>query len=162
MHDQMQRLRRVTAVLEGDLQRPPTIEEIAEAGAWSVAEVKRIQNLKRTLDRTVSVDSPIGEEDNSTLGDVIVDVDTNTEEQAGRTLMANQLEQVIDTLPHREAMIIRERMGLVDGEPKTLDFIGQVWGVSRERIRQIEKLALTKMAHPSRSAHLPDSLSINE
>ena len=107
----------------------------------------------------VSLETPIGEEDASHLGDFIEDKDaTSPEQHASYELLKEQLEEVLDTLTDREENVLRLRFGLDDGRTRTLEEVGKVFGVTRERIRQIEAKALRKLRHPSRSNQLKDFL----
>ena len=129
--------------------REPTPEEIAKEMEISVEKVMEIQKIAQD---PVSLETPIGEEDDSHLGDFIQDEDSPApQDSAAHTLLREQLEEVMDTLTPREAMVLKLRFGLEDGKARTLEEVGKQFDVTRERIRQIEAKALRKLRHPSRS-----------
>ena len=131
-------------------------EEIAEEMQLPVEKVREIMKIAQ---EPVSLETPIGEEEDSHLGDFIPDEDAPAPaEAAAFMLLKEQLEDVLDTLTDREEKVLRLRFGLDDGRPRTLEEVGQVFGVTRERIRQIEAKALRKLRHPSRSKKLKDYL----
>ena len=137
--------------------REPTPEEIAKEMEISVERVMEIQKIAQD---TVSLETPIGEEDDSHLGDFIQDEDSPApQDSAAHTLLREQLEEVMDTLTPREAMVLKLRFGLEDGKARTLEEVGKQFDVTRERIRQIEAKALRKLRHPSRSKKLRDYMS---
>ena len=137
--------------------REPTPEEIAKEMEISVERVMEIQKIAQD---PVSLETPIGEEDDSHLGDFIQDEDSPApQDSAAHTLLREQLEEVMDTLTPREAMVLKLRFGLEDGKARTLEEVGKQFDVTRERIRQIEAKALRKLRHPSRSKKLRDYMS---
>ena len=134
--------------------REPTPDEIAEEMDLPVEKVMEIQKIAQD---PVSLETPIGEEDDSHLGDFIQDEDSPApQDSAAHTLLREQLEEVMDTLTPREAMVLKLRFGLQDGKARTLEEVGKQFDVTRERIRQIEAKALRKLRHPSRSKKLRD------
>jgi len=136
--------------------RDPSAEEIAEVLNMPVEKVREIL---RVAQEPVSLETPIGEEEDSHLGDFIPDDDALAPaDAASMLLLKEQLEEVLNTLTDREAMVLRLRFGLEDGHPRTLEEVGSTFGVTRERIRQIEAKALRKLRHPSRSKKLKDFL----
>jgi RNA polymerase primary sigma factor len=140
-----------------DLGREPTHEELARAMDITPQKVLEIQRYAR---EPLSLDQTIGEEVDSPLGDFIHDPEAMlTIEAVSFTLLQKHLHSVLATLSEREANIVRLRFGLIDGRPRTLDEIGDVHGVTRERIRQIETKAMAKLRHPSRSQALRDYLN---
>ena len=145
---------KVTRTLMQKLGREPTIEEIAEEMGLSVAKVVEIQ---RTAQDPISLETPMGEEDDGKMADVIVDESAKSPvDSATQSLLREQLLAVIDTLTPREQEVIRQRYGLMDGRQKTLEEVGKEFSVTRERIRQIEAKALRKLKHPNRSKRLTD------
>ena len=134
--------------------REPTPEEIAKEMEISVERVMEIQKIAQD---PVSLETPIGEEEDSHLGDFIQDEDSPApQDSAAHTLLREQLEEVMETLTPREAMVLKLRFGLEDGKARTLEEVGRQFDVTRERIRQIEAKALRKLRHPSRSKKLRD------
>jgi RNA polymerase primary sigma factor len=147
---------RVSRQLLQDLGREPTDEEVAKEMGITT---DKIQEIKKIGQDPVSLDTPIGEENDSLLGDFIEDKDAMAPaDSAAFKLLKEQLEDVLDTLTEREENVLRLRFGLDDGRTRTLEEVGQVFGVTRERIRQIEAKALRKLRHPSRSKRLKDFL----
>ena len=137
--------------------REPTPEEIAKEMEISPEKVMEIQKIAQD---PVSLETPIGEEDDSHLGDFIQDEDSPApQDSAAHTLLKEQLEEVMNTLTPREAMVLKLRFGLEDGKARTLEEVGKQFDVTRERIRQIEAKALRKLRHPSRSKKLRDYMS---
>lgn len=156
MVETINKLGRVNRQLVQELGREPTIEELAEGMGMSSDRVREI--MKVALE-PVSLETPIGEEDDSHLGDFIPDEDALAPaEAASAQLLREQLEYSLDTLTSREEKVLRLRFGLDDGRSRTLEEVGQIFGVTRERIRQIEAKALRKLRHPSRSKRLKDYL----
>lgn len=156
MVETINKLIRVQRQLLQDLGREPTPEEIAEDMDLTPEKVREILKIAQ---EPVSLETPIGEEDDSHLGDFIEDQDaTSPSEHAAYELLKEQLEDVLDTLTDREENVLRLRFGLDDGRTRTLEEVGKVFGVTRERIRQIEAKALRKLRHPSRSKRLKDFL----
>ncbi len=139
------------------LGREPTPEEIAKEMDISVERVMEIQKIAQD---PVSLETPIGEEDDSHLGDFIQDDESPApHDSAAYTLLKEQLEEVMSTLTSREAKVLKLRFGLEDGKARTLEEVGRVFDVTRERIRQIEAKALRKLRHPSRSKRLKDYMN---
>ena len=156
MVEVINKLGRIQRELLQDLGREPTPEELAKEMDIPPEKVLEIQQYSR---EPVSLDQTIGDEGDSQLGDFIEDSEAVVAADAvSHTLLQEQLIQVLDTLSDREAGVVRLRFGLSDGQPRTLDEIGQVYGVTRERIRQIESKTMSKLRHPSRSQVLRDYL----
>ena len=156
MVETINKLIRVNRQLLQELGRDPTPEEIAEEMDIPVERVREIQKIAQ---EPVSLETPIGEEEDSHLGDFIEDDDAPAPaEAASFLLLKEQLEEVLQTLAPREEKVLRLRFGLDDGRARTLEEVGQEFGVTRERIRQIEAKALRKLKHPSRSRKLRDYL----
>ena len=156
MVETINKLIRVQRQLLQDLGREPSPEEIAEDMDLTPEKVREILKIAQ---EPVSLETPIGEEDDSHLGDFIEDQDaTSPSDHAAYELLKEQLEDVLDTLTDREENVLRLRFGLDDGRTRTLEEVGKVFGVTRERIRQIEAKALRKLRHPSRSKRLKDFL----
>jgi RNA polymerase primary sigma factor len=156
MVETINKLIRVQRQLLQEKGRDPTPEEIADQMGITVERVREIQKVAQ---EPVSLETPIGEEEDSHLGDFIEDEDAPAPaEAAGYQLLKEQLEEVLDTLTNREEKVLRLRFGLSDGRARTLEEVGQVFGVTRERIRQIEAKALRKLRHPTRSKKLRDYL----
>ena len=147
-------LARVQRQLTLELNREPSEDEIAEKMGTSVEKVREIYKISQD---PVSLETPIGEEDDSHLGDFIKDEhNMSPEEYATNEMLKDEISEVLLTLTEREEKVIRLRFGLEDGKPRTLEEVGQMFGVTRERIRQIEAKALRKLRHPSRSRKLRD------
>ena len=156
MVEVINKLGRIQRELLQDLGREPTPEELAKEMDISPEKVLEIQQYAR---EPISLDQTIGDEGDSQLGDFIEDSEAVVAVDAvSFTLLQDQLRSVLDTLSEREAGVVRLRFGLTDGLPRTLDEIGQVYGVTRERIRQIESKTMSKLRHPSRSQVLRDYL----
>ena len=156
MVETINKLIRVSRQLLQTLGREPTPEEIAKEMDISVDRVREIMKIAQ---EPVSLETPIGEEEDSHLGDFIEDQDAPAPADAASfMLLKEQLEEVLDTLTPREEKVLRLRFGLDDGRARTLEEVGQNFGVTRERIRQIEAKALRKLRHPSRSRKLKDFL----
>ncbi len=156
MVETINKLIRVQRQLLQDLGREPTPEEIARGMDLSPEKVREILKISQ---EPVSLETPIGEEEDSQLGDFIEDQEAEVPADAASfSLLQEQLREVLDTLSERERKVIELRFGLIDGHPRTLEEVGRVFGVTRERIRQIESKTLSKLRHPSRSAKLKDYL----
>ncbi|MBP2659898.1 MAG: polymerase, sigma 70 subunit, RpoD [Firmicutes bacterium] len=156
MVETINKLIRVSRQLLQELGREPQPEEIAKEMDISVERVREIMKIAQ---EPVSLETPIGEEEDSHLGDFIEDQDAPAPaEAASFMLLKEQLEEVLETLTPREEKVLRLRFGLDDGRARTLEEVGQHFGVTRERIRQIEAKALRKLRHPSRSKKLKDFL----
>ena len=156
MVETINKLIRIQRQLLQDLGREPLPEEI---GAEMDMPTEKVRNILKIAQEPVSLETPIGEEDDSHLGDFIEDQDaTSPADHAAYEMMKKQLENVLDTLTDREENVLRLRFGLDDGRTRTLEEVGKVFGVTRERIRQIEAKALRKLRHPSRSKQLKDLL----
>lgn len=156
MVETINKLIRVSRQLLQELGRDPLPEEIAKEMNMSIDKVREIMKIAQ---EPVSLETPIGEEEDSHLGDFIPDDDAPApSEMASFTLLKEQLMDVLDTLTSREEKVLRLRFGLDDGRPRTLEEVGKVFDVTRERIRQIEAKALRKLRHPSRSKKLKDFL----
>ena len=157
MYEQINRLARVSRQLVQELGRDPTVEEIAEELGVSPKKVERTIKVSQ---RPLSLEMPVGEEDDSFLGDFIEDSDApSPTDQASQQLLRDQIEDIFVSLTPREVRILQLRFGLVDGYSYTLEEVGKKFGVTRERIRQIEAQALGRLRHPSRSRKLRDFLS---
>jgi len=157
MYEQINRLARVSRQLVQELGRDPTMEEIAEGLGVSPKKVERTIKVSQ---RPLSLEMPVGEEDDSFLGDFIEDSDApSPTDQASQQLLRDQIDDIFVSLTPREVRILQLRFGLVDGYSYTLEEVGKKFGVTRERIRQIEAQALGRLRHPSRSRKLRDFLS---
>ncbi len=157
MVETINKLARVQRQLTQELNREPTDEEIAKKLNISVDKVREVYKISQD---PVSLETPIGEEDDSHLGDFIKDERTmSPEEYATIEMLKEELSGVLLTLTEREEKVLRLRFGLDDGQCRTLEEVGQVFNVTRERIRQIEAKALRKLRHPSRSRRLKDFLT---
>ncbi|WP_268913129.1 RNA polymerase sigma factor RpoD [Lentilactobacillus sp. SPB1-3] len=156
MVETINKLIRIQRLFLQDLGREPLPFEI---GAEMVMPTEKVREILKIAQEPVSLETPIGEEDDSHLGDFIEDQDaTSPADHAAYELLKEQLEGVLDTLTDREENVLRLRFGLDDGRTRTLEEVGKVFGVTRERIRQIEAKALRKLRHPSRSKQLKDFL----
>jgi RNA polymerase primary sigma factor len=156
MVETINKLIRISRQLLQSLGREPTAEEIAEEMEMSP---ERVREIIKIAQEPVSLETPIGEEEDSHLGDFIEDQDAPAPaEAASFRLLKEQLEDVLNTLTPREEKVLRLRFGLDDGRARTLEEVGQIFNVTRERIRQIEAKALRKLRHPSRSKKLKDFL----
>jgi RNA polymerase primary sigma factor len=156
MVETINKLVRIQRQLLQDLGREPTPEEIGKEMELPPERVREIQKLSQ---EPVSLETPIGEEDDSNLGDFIEDSDAVVPiDAASFILLQEQLDSILHTLSEREKKVIQLRFGLTDGHPRTLEEVGKEFGVTRERIRQIESKTLSKLRHPSRSQKLRDYL----
>ena len=156
MVEVINKLARVQRQMLQDLGREPTPEELARELDMTPEKVVEVQKYGR---EPISLHTPLGEEGDSEFGDLIEDSEAIVPADAvSFTLLQEQLDSVLDTLSDRESGVVKMRFGLTDGQPKTLDEIGKVYGVTRERIRQIESKTMSKLRHPSRSQVLRDYL----
>lgn len=156
MYEQINRLTRTSRQLVQELGRDPTTEEIAEELGVSP---RKVEHIMRVSQRPLSLEMPVGEEEDSYLGDFIEDEDADSPgEAAGQQLLREVIDEIFQSLTPREVRILQLRFGLVDGYCYTLEEVGKKFGVTRERIRQIEAQALSRLRHPSRSRKLRDYL----
>ena len=156
MVETINKLARIQRQLTIELNREPSEEELAQKMGTSVEKIREIYKISQ---EPVSLETPIGEEDDSHLGDFIKDESNmSPEEYATNEMLKDEISDVLLTLTEREEKVIRLRFGLEDGKSRTLEEVGQLFGVTRERIRQIEAKALRKLRHPSRSRKLRDYL----
>lgn len=156
MVETINKLARIERQLTLELNREPTEEELSKKMGLSVDKIRDIYKISQ---EPVSLEIPIGEEEDSHLGDFIPDeTNMSPEDFAINELLKDEISEVLLTLTEREEKVIRLRFGLEDGRPRTLEEVGQLFGVTRERIRQIEAKALRKLRHPSRSRKLKDYL----
>ncbi len=156
MVEHMNRVLRVQRQLAQELEREPTIDEIAEKVALTP---DRVRDIQRIAQDPLSLDSPLGEEDDSNLGDFIPDLAADAPaDVATRMMLAAAVEEALDELSEREKEVVRMRFGLIDGQARTLEEVGKEFGVTRERIRQIEAKTLAKLRHPQRSQKLKEFL----
>ena len=154
MVETINKLARIQRQLTLELNREPTEEELAEKMHTTVDKIRDIYKISQ---EPVSLETPIGEEEDSHLGDFIKDErNVSPEEYATNEMLKDEISKVLLTLTEREEKVIRLRFGLEDGKSRTLEEVGQLFGVTRERIRQIEAKALRKLRHPSRSRKLKD------
>jgi RNA polymerase primary sigma factor len=157
MYEQINRLTRTSRQLVQELGRDPTTEEIAEELGVTP---KKVEHIMRVSQRPLSLEMPVGEEEDSYLGDFIEDEDADSpQDAAGQQLLREVIDEIFQSLTPREVRILQLRFGLVDGYCYTLEEVGKKFGVTRERIRQIEAQALSRLRHPSRSRKLRDYLS---
>jgi RNA polymerase primary sigma factor len=156
MVEHMNRLTRMRRQMHQELEREPTVEELA---VKLQLEPERVRELLRISQDPLSLDSPVGEEDESNLGDFIMDSSTDgPADAATKTMLTEAVEDVLGELSEREQEIVRMRFGLDGGQAKTLEEVGKQFGVTRERIRQIEAKTLAKLRHPQRSHRLREFL----
>ncbi len=154
MVETINKLNRIERQLIQDLGREPTTKELAEKMDMSEEKIREIQKVSQD---PVSIDKPVGEEEDSHLGDFIAsDEAASPDEVVSRELLKEELLVTLNTLSDREAKVLRRRFGLDDGRQRTLEEVGREFGVTRERIRQIEAKAIRKLRHPSRSKKLKD------
>ncbi|WP_088363572.1 RNA polymerase sigma factor RpoD [Bacillus cereus] len=155
MYDTINRLRKYNKELTQEFGREPTIKEIAEK--MELTEEKVAEIYKIALD-PISMETSIGDDDDSTLNEFISDNRPDPDAYTKESMLKETIDDVLESLTPQEALVVRLRMGLDDGETKTLDQIGKIFNLTRERIRQIEERALRKLRHPSRSQKLRDFL----
>ena len=156
MIEQINKVVRESRQLMQRLGREPTDEEIAEQLGWNIPRVKQVKNVAR---EPISLETPIGEEEDSILGDFIEDKEVeNPATKTAFTLLQEQLQEVLETLPSREQEVLKMRFGLDDGYSLTLEEVGLYFNVTRERIRQIEAKALRRLRHPRRANGLREYL----
>jgi len=156
MVESINKVHRVQRQMLQELEREPTVEELAEKVDMSPARVREILRISQD---PLSLDSPVGEEDDSNLGDFIEDQQAEAPaEMAARMMLNTAVEEALSELNEREKAVVRMRFGLDDGQPRTLEEVGREFGVTRERIRQIESKTLAKLRHPHRSQKLRDYL----
>ncbi|HNP89551.1 MAG TPA: RNA polymerase sigma factor RpoD [Candidatus Woesebacteria bacterium] len=155
MVETINRLIRTSRKLMQDLGREPSPEEIAEKMAISTSRVREIMKISQD---TTSLETPVGDDEDSILGDFIADTAPSPYDTASRQLLKDNINEVLETLSGREANVLRYRFGLGGERPMTLEEVGKKFGVTRERIRQIEAKALRKLKHPSRRKKLQDYL----
>jgi len=157
MVETINKLVRTQRQLIQELRREPTPEEVA---VRMEITVEKVQIIQKVAQEPISLENPVGEEEDSTLGDFIPDQDTLTPlEFTSKEMLKRELDEVLETLTDREEKVLRMRFGLLDGRTRTLEEVGREFGVTRERIRQIEAKALRKLRHPSRSKKLKDFMS---
>ncbi len=158
MVETINKMKRIYRQLEKEKDREPTDEEIAEEMDMEVDKVREIRKISQDQ-QPISLDAPIGEEEDSYLGDFIENDDALTpDDAASYSLLREKLDEVLDTLTDREKRILELRFGIEDGRSRTLEEVGKEFGVTRERIRQIEAKALRKLRHPTRSKEIKDYL----
>jgi RNA polymerase primary sigma factor len=157
MYEQINRLTRTSRQLVQELGRDPTTEEIAERLGVTP---RKVEQIIRVSQRPLSLEMPVGEEEDSYLGDFIEDAEADSPtDSASQTMLRQVIDEIFESLTPREVRILQLRFGLVDGYSYTLEEVGKKFGVTRERIRQIEAQALGRLRHPSRSRKLRDYLS---
>ena len=155
MVETINRFIRTSRKLMQELGREPTPEEV---GKEMEIDPEKVREIIKVSQEPTSLEAPVGEEKDSTLGDFIPDEEIRPEDQASAELLKSHLAEVLDTLNDREKKVLRLRFGLDDGRQRTLEEVGREFGVTRERIRQIEAKALRKLRHPTRSKKLKDYL----
>jgi RNA polymerase primary sigma factor len=156
MVESINKVHRIQRTMLMELEREPTVEELAERADLTAERVREIMQI--SMD-PLSLDSPVGEEDDSNLADFIGDVNADAPaEAATKTLLNQAVLEALEELNEREQAVMRLRFGLEDGQARTLEQVGQEFGVTRERIRQIESKTLAKLRHPHRSQKLRDYL----
>ncbi len=156
MVESMNRVLRIQRQMHQDLEREPTLDELA---VQSGLDIERVREILRISQDPLSLDSPIGEEDDSNLADVIADSTAEAPADAAtRRMLVRAVEEALSELSEREQEVVKMRYGLIDGQAKTLEEVGREFGVTRERIRQIEAKTLAKLRHPQRSQKLKEFL----
>ncbi|MEB3225147.1 MAG: RNA polymerase sigma factor RpoD [Synechococcus sp.] len=153
LYETISRIKKTTKILSQELGRKPTEEEIAERMEMTI---EKLRFIAKSAQLPISLETPIGKEEDSRLGDFIEADGETPEDQVSKSLLREDLENVLDTLSARERDVLRLRYGLDDGRMKTLEEIGQIFNVTRERIRQIEAKALRKLRHPNRNSILKE------
>lgn len=153
LYETISRIKKTTKILSQSLHRKPTEEEIAEEMEMTI---EKLRFIAKSAQLPISLETPIGKEEDSRLGDFIEADGETPEDEVSKNLLREDLENVLDTLSPRERDVLRLRYGLDDGRMKTLEEIGQIFNVTRERIRQIEAKALRKLRHPNRNSILKE------
>lgn len=153
LYETISRIKKTTKILSQERGRKPTEEEIAE---YMEMTVEKLRFIAKSAQLPISLETPIGKEEDSRLGDFIEADGETPDDQVSKSLLREDLESVLDTLSPRERDVLRLRYGLDDGRMKTLEEIGQIFNVTRERIRQIEAKALRKLRHPNRNSILKE------
>ena len=153
LYETISRIKKTTKILSQELGRKPTEEEIAERMEMTI---EKLRFIAKSAQLPISLETPIGKEEDSRLGDFIEADGETPEDEVSKSLLREDLEDVLDTLSPRERDVLRLRYGLEDGRMKTLEEIGQIFNVTRERIRQIEAKALRKLRHPNRNSILKE------
>lgn len=153
LYETISRIKKTTKILSQEMGRKPTEEEIAERMEMTI---EKLRFIAKSAQLPISLETPIGKEEDSRLGDFIEADGETPEDQVSKSLLREDLENVLDTLSPRERDVLRLRYGLDDGRMKTLEEIGQIFNVTRERIRQIEAKALRKLRHPNRNSILKE------
>ncbi|HAT13119.1 MAG TPA: RNA polymerase sigma factor RpoD [Microcoleaceae bacterium UBA11344] len=153
LYETISRIKKTTKLLSQDMGRKPTEEEIATKMEMTI---EKLRFIAKSAQLPISLETPIGKEEDSRLGDFIESDGETPEDQVSKNLLREDLESVLDTLSPRERDVLRLRYGLDDGRMKTLEEIGQIFNVTRERIRQIEAKALRKLRHPNRNSILKE------
>ena len=155
MVETINRFNRTQRRLMQELGREPTPEEVAKVLEIDVSKAREIIKVSQ---EPTSLETPVGDEEDSHLGDFIADQGLQPDEQATRELLKIHLDEVLDSLSPREKRVLQLRFGLEDGKQRTLEEVGKEFGVTRERIRQIEAKAIRKLKHPTRAKKLRDYL----
>ncbi|MFN9175153.1 MAG: RNA polymerase sigma factor RpoD, partial [Synechocystis sp.] len=153
LYETISRIKKTTKLLSQEMHRKPTEEEIAEKMEMTI---EKLRFIAKSAQLPISLETPIGKEEDSRLGDFIEADGETPEDEVSKNLLRDDLENVLDTLSPRERDVLRLRYGLDDGRMKTLEEIGQIFNVTRERIRQIEAKALRKLRHPNRNSILKE------
>ncbi len=153
LYETISRIKKTTKILSQEMRRKPTEEEIADRMEMTI---EKLRFIAKSAQLPISLETPIGKEEDSRLGDFIEADGETPEDEVSKNLLREDLENVLDTLSPRERNVLRLRYGLDDGRMKTLEEIGQIFNVTRERIRQIEAKALRKLRHPNRNSILKE------